>query len=168
MKQKIIFVLIFLALAALAILFWQNAIRVPKGWKTFKDEINKVSFIYPEGRVASSQPRYISLISKADSAKSILLTINPSQYFLDLAGLTEQASHIRVGKKDFLVSQKEEKIRDPEDTTKFLDKSLTFTHLLWTDKDGTRYWFQITPWQENLDQETYQILDSFQPWKNDQ
>lgn len=168
MKQKIIFALTVLVLAALAVLFWQNAARVPKGWKAFKDQTNKVSFIYPEDRNASSQPRYISLIPKADSAKSILLTINPSQYFLELAGLTSNAPHIQIGKKDFLISQKEEKIRDPQDTAKFLDKSQTFTHLLWIDGKGTRYWFQIFPWQKNLDQETYQILDSFRPLKNDQ
>ncbi len=160
MKQKVIIVLVFLTLLAMAVLLWQTS-RVPEGWKTYQDETNKVSFIYPENWIATSQAGYVTLIPKSDNNKSVLLTINPGGYFLELAGLTKEASHLRIGKKDFLISQKEEKIRDPQDTAKFLDKSKTFTHLLWTDKTGTKYWFQISPWQENFDRETYKILDSF-------
>lgn len=164
MKQKAVLILI-IAVLGLGFWLWQSSGKLPRDWTQYTDEVNRVSFIYPQSWTVSSIPDFITLVADKNNPEelSVIITLNPSDYFLELAGLTSQAEHLKIGEKDFLISHKEERVRDPNDTSKFTDTVKTFTHLLWIDLDsGAKFWIQISPKQEELDKNLKKIFSSLQ------
>ena len=124
----------------------------------YEDTINKVAFVYPETWKVNSLNGYIKLDSNPSNylETNISVTINPDISLIKYWGLDKQAI-IEIGDKKLQIVHKDVKVRDS-------DKVITFTYVYWEADDSHKYWFQVSPKQENgFSDEVKNFLISFSP-----
>lgn len=166
LKKEVLYVVLIAVFGGLVLSFSPLKNLFDRRVELYKDEPHKIRFYKPKSWQASSSQNFIKINSdytKQDGI-NVLITVDPSQFFLDGVGLNDLAQEIKIGKKTLKITKREVVIPSDVKTSSSIGQkfqTVSRTNLLWKS-DSHQYWFQISPAQgDKFDEDLYNLIASF-------